>query len=104
MKALCWHGKGDIRCDTVPDPKIEDARDAVIKVTSCAICGSDLHLYDHFMPGMKSGDMMGHEFMGEVVEVGSSVKQAQGRRSDRRSVHHHLRRMRPVQTRQFLRL
>jgi len=73
MKALCWHGKGDIRCETVPDPKIEDARDAVIKVTSCAICGSDLHLYDHFMPGMKSGDVMGHEFMGEVVEVGSSV-------------------------------
>jgi len=73
MKALCWHGKGDIRCETVPDPKIEDARDAVIKVTSCAICGSDLHLYNHFMPGMKSGDVMGHEFMGEVVEVGSSV-------------------------------
>src|SRR6478609_7843264 len=73
MKALCWHGKGDIRCETVPDPKIEDARDVVIKVTSCAICGSDLHLYNHFMPGMKSGDVMGHEFMGEVVEVGSSV-------------------------------
>ena len=70
MRALCWHGKGDIRCDTVPDPEIEDLRDAIIKVTSCAICGSDLHLYDGFMPGMESGDIMGHEFMGEVVEVG----------------------------------
>ena len=53
MKALCWHGKKDIRYDTVPDPKIEDARDAIVKVTSCAICGSDLHLFDGFMPGMK---------------------------------------------------
>ncbi|TGD99310.1 zinc-dependent alcohol dehydrogenase [Methylobacterium nonmethylotrophicum] len=70
MKALVWHGTADIRCDTVPDPTIEDGRDAIIKVTSCAICGSDLHLYDHFMPGMKSGDIMGHETMGEVVEVG----------------------------------
>ena len=74
MKALVWHGNEDIRCDTVPDPKIEDDRDAIIKVTSCAICGSDLHLYDHFMPGMKSGDVMGHETMGEVVEVGSGAK------------------------------
>ena len=71
MKALCWHGKKDIRCDTVPDPKIEAPRDAIVKVTSCAICGSDLHLYDGFMPGMESGDIMGHEFMGEVVEVGA---------------------------------
>ena len=70
MKALVWHGTTDIRCDTVPDPTIEDGRDAIIKVTSCAICGSDLHLYDHFMPGMKAGDIMGHETMGEVVEVG----------------------------------
>ena len=70
MKALCWHGKEDIRWDTVPDPGIEHPRDAIIRVTSCAICGSDLHLYDGFMPGMKSGDIMGHEFMGEVVEVG----------------------------------
>lgn len=72
MRALCWHGKADIRYDTVPDPKIEDPHDAIVKVTSCAICGSDLHLYDGFMPGMKSGDVMGHEFMGEVVEVGSA--------------------------------
>ena len=71
MRALCWHGKKDIRCDTVPDPKIEAPRDAIVKVTSCAICGSDLHLYDGFMPGMESGDIMGHEFMGEVVEVGA---------------------------------
>lgn len=70
MRALCWHGKHDIRCDTVPDPGIEDGRDAILKVTSCAICGSDLHLFDGFMPGMKHGDVMGHEFMGEVVEVG----------------------------------
>jgi len=75
MKALRWHGKKDIRCDyDVPDPIIEDARDAIIKVTSCAICGSDLHLYDGFMPGMKHGDIMGHEFMGEVVELGGDVR------------------------------
>ncbi len=71
MKALCWHGKGDIRCDSVPDPKIEDARDVILKVSSCAICGSDLHLMDGQMPTMESGDILGHEFMGEVVEVGS---------------------------------
>ncbi|MCO6051855.1 glutathione-dependent formaldehyde dehydrogenase [Mesorhizobium sp. RP14(2022)] len=71
MKALCWHGTNDIRCDTVDDPTIEDARDVIIKVTSCAICGSDLHLMDGLMPTMKSGDVLGHEFMGEVVEVGS---------------------------------
>ncbi|ASL25307.1 zinc-dependent alcohol dehydrogenase [Azotobacter chroococcum] len=74
MKALCWHGKNDIRYDTVPDPSIEDARDAIVKVSSCAICGSDLHLYDHFIPGMEHGDVMGHEFMGEVVEVGADTK------------------------------
>ena len=73
MRALCWHGKQDIRCDTVPDPKIEHPRDAIIKVTSCAICGSDLHLYDNFMPGMENGDIMGHETMGIVEEVGSEV-------------------------------
>jgi len=71
MQALCWHGKGDIRCDTVPDPKIEDARDVLIKVTSCAICGSDLHLMDGQIPTMESGDILGHETMGEVIEVGS---------------------------------
>ncbi|MHC2086962.1 zinc-dependent alcohol dehydrogenase [Methylobacterium sp.] len=76
MRALVWHGTQDIRCDTVPDPKIEDDRDAIIKVTACAICGSDLHLYDHFMPGMEKGDVMGHEFMGEVVETGKGVNGA----------------------------
>jgi len=75
MRALRWHGKHDIRCDNhVPDPSIEDPRDAIIKVSSCAICGSDLHLYDGFMPGMQDGDIMGHEFMGEVMEVGSANK------------------------------
>lgn len=70
MRALCYHGKHDIRCETVPDPTIEDGRDAIIKVTACAICGSDLHLYDGIMPGMETGDVLGHETMGEVVEVG----------------------------------
>ncbi|HUP97145.1 MAG TPA: zinc-dependent alcohol dehydrogenase [Usitatibacter sp.] len=70
MRALVWHGKKDIRCDTVPDPIIEEPRDAIVRVTTCAICGSDLHLFDGFMMGMKHGDILGHEFMGEVVEVG----------------------------------
>ncbi|MET4092329.1 MULTISPECIES: zinc-dependent alcohol dehydrogenase [unclassified Bradyrhizobium] len=73
MKALVWHGKEDIRCDTVTDPEIQDPRDAIIKVTSCAICGSDLHLFHNFIPGMLPGDIMGHETMGEVVEVGPGV-------------------------------
>jgi threonine dehydrogenase-like Zn-dependent dehydrogenase len=71
VKALAWHGKGDMRCDTVPDPKIEHPRDAIIKVTACAICGSDLHIFDGMIPSMKHGDVLGHETMGEVVEVGS---------------------------------
>jgi threonine dehydrogenase-like Zn-dependent dehydrogenase len=74
MRALRWHGKHDIRCDTVPDPVIEEGRDAIIKMSTCAICGSDLHLFDGFMPTMESGDIMGHEFMGEVVEVGKDNK------------------------------
>jgi threonine dehydrogenase-like Zn-dependent dehydrogenase len=74
MKALVWHGKEDIRCDTVPDPHIEEPTDAIVKVTSCAICGSDLHLYHNFMPGMMKGDVMGHETMGVVAEVGTHVK------------------------------
>ena len=73
MRALCWHGKSDIRYEQVPDPIIEHPRDAILRVTSCAICGSDLHLFNGFMPGMKSGDIMGHEFMGEIVEVGSGL-------------------------------
>jgi threonine dehydrogenase-like Zn-dependent dehydrogenase len=74
MKALCWHGKGDIRCDDVPDPRIEHGRDAIIKMTACAICGSDLHLMDGYIPFMEKGDVLGHEFMGEVVEVGADNK------------------------------
>jgi threonine dehydrogenase-like Zn-dependent dehydrogenase len=76
MRALVWHGKHDIRCDSVPDPRIEDARDAIIRVTSCAICGSDLHLYDNMIPAMERGDIMGHEAMGEVVEVGPGARHA----------------------------
>ena len=73
MKALVWHGKEDIRCDTVTDPRIEEPRDAIVRVTACAICGSDLHLFHNFIPAMLPGDIMGHEMMGEVVEVGSGV-------------------------------
>src|SRR5690606_18605631 len=74
MKALCWHGKGDVRVDTVPDPEILNPRDAIIKITATAICGSDLHLYDGVIPTMREGDILGHEFMGEVVEVGAQVR------------------------------
>jgi threonine dehydrogenase-like Zn-dependent dehydrogenase len=70
MKALTWNGKNDIRCESVPDPRIQHDRDAIIKVTACAICGSDLHLFDGIMPSMEKGDVLGHETMGEVVEVG----------------------------------
>jgi threonine dehydrogenase-like Zn-dependent dehydrogenase len=73
MKALVWHGKQDIRCDTIPDPEIEHSTDAIIKVTSCAICGSDLHLFHNLIPAMMPGDVVGHEMMGEVVETGSDV-------------------------------
>jgi len=74
MRALTWHGKEDLRVESVPDPKIEEGRDAIVKVTTAAICGSDLHLYNGFMLGMKPGDIIGHEFMGEVVEVGPQNK------------------------------
>jgi threonine dehydrogenase-like Zn-dependent dehydrogenase len=74
MKAVCWNGAKDVRVETVPDPKILNPRDAIVKITSTAICGSDLHLYDGFIPTMQKGDILGHEFMGEVVEVGSAVK------------------------------
>ena len=73
MKALTWHGKGDMRCESVADPQIEQPRDAIIKVTACAICGSDLHIFDGVIPEMKYGDVLGHETMGEVVEVGTEV-------------------------------
>jgi len=74
MRALCWYGKNDVRVERVPDPEIINPRDAIIKVTSTAICGSDLHLYDGYIPTMQKGDILGHEFMGEVVELGSAVK------------------------------
>ncbi|MEH3039313.1 MAG: glutathione-dependent formaldehyde dehydrogenase [Sphingomonas paucimobilis] len=79
MRALTWHGKHDVRVDTVPDPEIINPRDAIIKITSTAICGSDLHLYDGYIPTMKAGDILGHEFMGEVVETGpkSTLKKGQ---------------------------
>ncbi len=74
MKALCWHGKSDIRCDTVPDPTIQNPGDVIIKVTACAICGSDLHIFDGVIPSMEAGDVLGHETMGEVIEAGTDVK------------------------------
>lgn len=73
MRANCWIGKNKVEVQQVPDPKILNPRDAIIKITSTAICGSDLHLYDGLVPTMQSGDILGHEFMGEVVEVGSGV-------------------------------
>ena len=74
MRANCWYGKKDVRVETVPDPKILNRRDAIVKISSTAICGSDLHLYNGFMPTMEKGDILGHEFMGEIVEVGPDVK------------------------------
>ena len=70
MKALCWNGKTDVSVETVPDPKLLNGRDAIVRITRTAICGSDLHLYDGYIPTMEKGDILGHEFMGEVVEVG----------------------------------
>lgn len=81
MKAACWFGKNDVRLETVPDPAILNRNDAIIRITLTAICGSDLHLYNGFIPGMQKGDILGHEFMGEVVETGSNVKRL--KRGDR---------------------
>jgi len=74
MRATCWNGTRNIQVERVPDPQIVNASDAIVKITSTAICGSDLHLYNGFIPTMKRGDIMGHEFMGEVVETGKGVK------------------------------
>ncbi len=74
MKANCWHGAKDLRIEEVPDPEILNPRDIIVRVTSTAICGSDLHIYDGYIPTMMQGDIIGHEFMGEVVEVGSAVR------------------------------
>jgi threonine dehydrogenase-like Zn-dependent dehydrogenase len=74
MKALCWYGKEDVRVEAVPDPKILNPHDAILEITRTAICGSDLHLYDGFIPTMEAGDILGHEFMGQVVDTGSEVR------------------------------
>ena len=74
MKATCWEGKKKVRVEQVPDPKILNSRDAIVRITSTAICGSDLHLYNGFIPTMEKGDILGHEFMGEVVETGPGLK------------------------------
>lgn len=80
MKALTWHGKHDIRAESVDDPEIVNPRDAIIEVTATAICGSDLHLYDGVIPGMRAGDILGHEFMGRVVETGRKSTLRKGQR------------------------
>jgi threonine dehydrogenase-like Zn-dependent dehydrogenase len=77
MRAICWYGKNTVRVEAVADPRILNPRDAIVRITSTAICGSDLHLYNGFIPTMEEGDILGHEFMGEVVEVGSGVKNLQ---------------------------
>ena len=74
MKALCWYAAGDVRVEAVPDPQILNPHDAIVKISLAAICGSDLHLYDGYIPSMEKGDILGHEFMGEVVEVGADVR------------------------------
>ena len=83
MKAVCWMGTEKMSVETVPDPKILNPRDAIVRITSTCICGSDLHLYDGYIPTMEQGDIMGHEFMGEVMEVGSGVDQGKLRVGDR---------------------
>lgn len=80
MRALTWHGTHDVRVDSVPDPEIVNPRDAILKITSTAICGSDLHLYDGVIPGVAPGDVLGHEFMGEVVETGKDSTLKKGQR------------------------
>lgn len=77
MKAVCWQGKHKVSVETVPDPTILNERDAIIKITKTAICGSDLHLYNGYIPTMQAGDILGHEFMGEVVETGKAVTNLQ---------------------------
>src|SRR5919107_2265793 len=74
MKATCWMGKKNVQVEDVPDPKILNSHDAIVRISSTAICGSDLHLFNGFVPTMEKGDVLGHEFMGEVVEVGKNVR------------------------------
>ena len=92
MKAVCWMGANKMSVENVPDPKILNPRDAIVRITSTCICGSDLHLYNGFIPTMEQGDIMGHEFMGEVVETGQRNQpgKTESRRPRRRSLHHRL--------------
>src|SRR2546423_12746921 len=80
MKAVCWNGKNDVRVENVPDPRLMNPRDAIVRVTSTAICGSDLHLYGGHVMGMQRGDILGHEFMGEIVDIGHENGLARGDR------------------------
>ena len=93
MKAVCWMGKHKIETLNVPDPILLNPHDAIIKVTRTAICGSDLHLYDGFIPTMEAGDILGHEFMGIVEEVGKEVTNLKRGRPRRRAVHHRVRKL-----------
>src|ERR1700742_4415232 len=86
MKANCWISRNTVRVENVPDPSILNIRDAIVKITWTAICGSDLHLLDGYVPTMQNGDVMGHQFMGEVVEVGSGLTREKSRLGDRISV------------------
>ena len=104
MKATCWMGRNNVEVEDVPDPKILNDRDAIVRITSTAICGSDLHLVDGYVPTMKRGDVMGHEFMGEVVEKGDGVDEPQGRRPRRRAVPDRVRQLLVVPARALLAL
>ena len=79
MRANVWSGRNTVQVENVPDPKILNDRDAIVRITSTAICGSDLHLYDGYIPTMEKGDILGHEFMGEIVETGRGVGEPPGR-------------------------
>ncbi len=93
MKALTYHGSKDVRFETVPDPVLVESDDILLRVTATAICGSDLHIYRGKIPMMESGDILGHEFMGIVEDVGPTVTEGQARRPRRDPVHHLLRRL-----------
>ena len=93
MKAVCWMGKSNVETLNVPDPTILNPHDAIIKITRTAICGSDLHLYNGFIPTMEAGDILGHEFMGIVEEVGQGSNKSSPRRPRGRSIHHCMRKL-----------
>ena len=102
MRANVWSGRNTVQVENVPDPKILNDRDAIVRITSTAICGSDLHLYDGYIPTMKRGDILGHEFMGEVVETGRRVENLHGRRPCRRPVPDRVRELLGVPARALL--